>query len=496
MGLMKFRVPAAPGHDADLKRAYLVGPDRIPMNGTVEVRPGSLVIRRTQNESARLVVPFVAEGFGRPVLSTATLAERLEPYDLTVELARGTLNDVQNQLADWEYMGLDLEPALLQRMKTARHHFAQAATVRSQAGGPDAQATLAVRHALAAGRLLTESYTTQVLQRRKELASLGTTELAIDLPESIRTSPPPDSVVRCITSARLRFAWGTVEPDPGRFAWDVPDAQLQWCTSRKITPSIGPLIELRPHALPDWLWLWQGDFDTIIEQATGLVRAAIQRYRGKISTWHLVHRPASSDILGLSEEEQVRLTARLIQVARQLDPDAHLVVDLDRPWADWMAGGPYQLGPLHLADSLARADIGLSGIGLEIAPGYHSPGSPIRELFEFSRLLDLFALINLPLHVGLAIPSAVAPPTERAGLVPVDAAVWPTPPDESLQRSWGSRWLALALAKPFVRSVTWLEPGDDAPRVFPHAGLLRTDRAAKPLAGWLEGFRRELRKGT
>ncbi len=36
-----------------------------------------------------------------PLVGTATLAERPAPYMLAVELARGKLNDIRNQLSDW-----------------------------------------------------------------------------------------------------------------------------------------------------------------------------------------------------------------------------------------------------------------------------------------------------------------------------------------------------------------------------------------------------------
>jgi hypothetical protein len=249
------------------------------------------------------------------------------------------------------------------------------------------------------------------------------------------------------------------------------------------------LIELRPGAIPDWLWLWAGDFDEILSQATEMVRAAITRYRGKVAIWHLVHRPASGEFLGLSEEEQVRLTARLVQAARQVDPDAQYVVDFDRPWGDWLASSTFQLGPLHLADSLARAELGLGGVGIEVAPGFSAPGSPMRELFEFSRLLDLFALVGLPVHVSLAIPSSTIAGGDAK--VSVDPRQWPRAPDDDLQREWASRFIALAVAKPFVRSVTWIEPTDVAPQVFPAAGLFRANHSPKSIVDWLRGFRRD-----
>ena len=71
-------------------------------------------------------------------------------------------------------------------------------------------------------------------------------------------------------------------------------------------------------------------------------------------------------------------------------------------------------------------------------------------------------------------PDPTADPSIR-----VDASQWPTPPDEVLQATWGARWLALAVAKPFVRSVTWLQASDASPHVYPHGGLFRADQTAE-----------------
>ncbi len=489
--MIKFRLPPTEWSEADLRRAYITGPDRTPTPGQVELRNGVLLVRRSSSESGRLVVPWPVEGSGIPVLNTATLTERFEPYDLTVELARGTLNDVQNQVSDWQLVGLAVSTNLECHLKEARHSFAEAATARDQPAKAHAAAESTLRHAVSAGRLLVESYSAQLLEKRLDHSRRLQTLLAIDLDGMPKTKPWSAPALEAINAARVQCTWSALVPDSGRYRWEISDAQLSWCRKRHLTPTAGPLIDLRPGAMPDWLWLWAGDFDQILAQAIELVRNALGRYKGKVGIWHLVHRPASQEILGLSEEEQVRLTARLVQVARQVDPDTHLVVDFDRPWADWMSTANFQLGPLHLADSLARAELGLSGIGVEIAPSFTPWGSPLRELFEFSRLLDLFALVNLPLHISLAFPSSV-PEGAAAGLAQVDARQWPRLPDEQLQRDWTSRWLSLAVAKPFVRSVTWLEPSDTSPRLYPASGLFRADGSPKPAFSWLRQFRREM----
>ena len=157
-----------------------------------------------------------------------------------------------------------------------------------------------------------------------------------------------------------------------------------------------------------------------------------------------------------------------------------------------MGSSPFQLGPLHLADYLVRADLGLAGIVLEVAPGYSNPGSHIRDLFDFSKLLDLYALLNLPLYVWLTLPSATGPDPLADPSVRVEIDQWPSLPDESLQANWAARWIALAVAKPFVRSVSWNQPSDAAPHLYPHGGLFRPDQSPKPIVGWLKSFRKEI----
>lgn len=491
MGLHRFRYsPQDQGaRPPGLKRAYITGLDRTPSRTNVEVRPGLLTCRRDDPESGRLHVPWPVEGFGQPVVSTATLAERPEPYDLAVELARGRLNDVRNQAADWQLMGLETTPQLDQRLLEAGRAFAQAATHRDDPDTAAAAARTSLLASFRAAEVLMASYTEQVLKRRRDYSRRLSTQLSCGLAGDPKKKPGYAALARGVNTARLPCSWAKLAPTEGRLRWEDTDAQLAWCRAQKLTPEAGPLIELRAGRVPDWLWLWQGDYDQIAGMAEDFVSQAMTRYKGKIATWHLVHRAGTGEVLGLGEEAQVRLIALLLKAARRVDPEAHLVIDFERPWAGWLAGGGFQLGPLHMADSLARAEIGLGGIGLEIALGYGPPGSHFRDLLDFSRLLDLFALVSLPLHVSFALPSATVPDPQADPNVTLDPEMLPRPPDEAFQRVLAAQWMALAVAKPYVRTVGWEQPEDAVPHLFPHAGLLRPDGTPKPLVEWLATFR-------
>jgi hypothetical protein len=115
----------------------------------------------------------------------------------------------------------------------------------------------------------------------------------------------------------------------------------------------------------------------------------------------------------------------------------------------------------------------------------------MRDLFEFSKLLDLYSLLNVPLCIWMALPSATGPDPLADPAVQVEKEQWPSSIDENLQAAWGAKWLALAVSKPFVRTATWLERSDAIPHLYPHAGLLRPDRTPKPLLSWMRMMREQ-----
>jgi hypothetical protein len=491
MGELKFRVtpPDLVNRLPGLKRAYVTGLDRTPGRMTVQLKPGLMICRRESPESGRLHVAWPVEGRGTLMLNTATLPDRDEPYDLAVELARGRLNDVRNQLADWQQMGLPTSPEIDQQLQRSKHAFSVAVTSWNQPKRAAKASAASLVSSLNAGDLLIQDYAAWVLKKRLEFQSPLPTAFGTVLSGDMKKTPWTGAIAAAVNMARIHCAWSRIAPTEGKLRWDEPDAQLAWCKSQKIIPTAGPILDLRPGALPDWLWLWQGDFEEIQSMAVDVTRAAVNRYRGKIAAWHLVSRPASGEILGLTEEEQVRLTARILQTARQADPNVQLIVNFDRPWGGWLGSSTFQIGPLHLADSLAKADLGLSGIGLEIAPGFLGAGSVMRSLNDYSRLLDTFALVNLPLHVTLVAPSSDADDPAADANAKLDLSQWPSVPDDALQREFAERWLPLTVAKPFVRSVTWGTFSDSAPHLYPNTGLIRADGSVKPIVEAMAALR-------
>ena len=337
-----------------------------------------------------------------------------------------------------------------------------------------------------AGDLLTEAYLSQILQNRLAATGKLSTQLGCVLTGDPDKLPFAAQWPTAFNSCQIGVSWKQIVPSEGKYRWELLDAQLAWCRRNKLNVEAGPLIEFRPAALPDWIWLWEGDSETISGFVTEFVRQVVQRYRGKIPLWHVVHRPASQEILGLSEEEQIRITARAIQAARQADPSAQLSIGVDRPWAEWMSSSHFQLGPLHLCDYLLRSDLGISSIGDRDRAGVHEPRAATSATCSSSPSCSTSTRCSTCRSTcSWPFPRRTGPTRRPTRASRSTRPQWPTPPDEALQSTWGARWLALAVAKPYVRSVTWLQASDAlAPRLPPRRALPRRSdpQADLPLA--------------
>ena len=187
MGMMRFRVfPTERITEEMVQQAYLSGIDRASWPVRTSVEGGELILQRSVSDSANLHVPWPVEGYGPLTLTSGSLMERPEPYLLPLELARGTIVQVRNQLSDWQVIGLSVPAAVPAKLAEAVERFSWAVVTQDEPATSAEHAEAALRAALDAGDLLAAAYAEQALAVRRrnggKLASflgadLGTTLL-------------------------------------------------------------------------------------------------------------------------------------------------------------------------------------------------------------------------------------------------------------------------------------------------------------------------------
>ncbi|HTU21928.1 MAG TPA: endo-1,4-beta-xylanase [Gemmataceae bacterium] len=463
-----------------MKRSCMAGgPDNMPWPTELHFTPHQLSVSRLVDESGFLMVPWSIEGYGRLMGTSATLIERPHPYNLLVELARGKVNQVRSQAFDWRVGGLVLPPDLERRIHEVSLAFAHAvAGVAPEEAAAQAQKVLDL--AYQAAEQLVQAYVSQVFHIRHQRHTRLDTTLACRLDTSV---PPPgltDQLVPAFNSVCLPFSWNTVESEEGTYRWEEADALVSWAQQQHLAISAGPLIDFSSAQLPAWLWTWEHDLPSLSAFMCKFVETAVRRYRNRIRRWQLTAASNCASLLSLSEDDLLNLTYRLTESARQIDPSLELVLGIAQPWGEYMTLADRSHSPFIFADTLIRSGLSLSALNVELVMGVSPRGSYCRDLLEISRLLDLYALLGVPLRVTLGYPSSAQPDADADPELHVEGGHWSSGFTPDVQAAWAAEVAALVLCKPYVQGVQWTHLRDVQTHQFPHCGLVDSRDQVKP----------------
>jgi hypothetical protein len=473
-----------------LGQVYVCGQDEIPWYGRAYMSGDQLIVERAESDSGSVFVPWRIDGRGVMLLGTSTLMERDRPYQLEVELARGTVNRLRNQLAQWELLGLVVSDALRGKVLLATQHFSRAATAEE----PGLAAEHA-EHAIAAAADAMDHAADAYCEQATELRRGQSRRLATWLGVHLGAEMPPLAVARQLLPAfnmvSVPLTWRTIEASEGRRSWKHADAQIDWARTAGLKVVGGPLLELDDRGVPDWTYLWEGDFDSLLGFMLEHVTTVVKRFRGKVHLWQTVARMSHGRVLALSEEQRLQIAAQAITKIRELDPNTPLVATFDQPWAEYLATEQLDLAPLHFADALVRADLGLSGLGLELNVGYHPGATPHRTPLAYSRLIDTWGLLELPLLVTLTVPSSADKDPAATGRTQVLSSEG-SDVSPATQAAWIERHVPLFLAKAPVQVILWNQLSDAAPHHYPHGGLIDAQNEPKPALESLRKIRQRL----
>jgi len=486
MGLMRFLVcPPQRITEEMVQQAYLSGIDRVSWPVRTAVENGQLLLQRTVSDSANLHVPWQIEGRGWLILTTGSLMEQPQPYQLPLELARGTVAQLRNQLFEWQMMGLPLPQAATAKAAEAVGYLARAAVLQEDPPASAKLAEMAIGTALEAGDWLAGAYVEYALAARRRSGGKLSALLGVNLGGSRPDGDIARQLPLAFNAAVVPIGWREVEAVEDTFSWEAPNRQIQWCKAQGLKVCGGPLMLFDWPGLPDWLCLWEGDFESIFAFVSEFIQAAVARYRGSVDVWICAGRINTAEILSLSEEEKLQLAARAIELVRSLDPAAPAVVSFDQPWAEYLSRREMDFPPLQLADALVRAGLDLTALMLEINLGYHPGGTLPRSPLEFNRQLEHWRLLGLPLWVSITVPSTCDNDPLATRPAKPSPGTWTT----KSQQAWIARYVPLILAKPYVQGVLWNQLGDGQPHDFPHGGLFTPQGQAKPALKTLAAIR-------
>lgn len=450
MPQIAFDVPAdlSPAHRDAVERVWLAGGyDGSPVPVKRHQANGRLTLTRAENESVLAAAPWPgSDGFER-VVTSGTLRLARDPYPLLTELGRGAVNRVRSLVAMFHSVGLPVPQSLLDAVGRVSKQFGRVA-LKSETD------TVAACEVIDAACELADNCASRLteyrLQARLNMDGPLPTRLGCRLARPL----PPDQAalfVDTFHAVRIVPQWRQIEPRESAFDWSVLDPLVEWATAAGLEVSIGPLIDLADGPFPDWLAASYGDLPNLAAYVSDFVGTVVQRYRREVRQWQAFAGFNHADALGLSEDDRIRLAARVLESVTDADPKGERTFAVSQPWGEYLSSEDHTYAPLVFADTLLRAGFQVAAIDLEVLSGAGRRSGYGRDPLDVLQLFELFGQLGLPMDVTLASP------------VP--------------------SFLPTVLGAPSVRAVFWdsWSPADPAARVPPLA-LVGADGAAERLA--------------
>jgi hypothetical protein len=464
--------------------AIAMGPESVPIEGSVSFRDGLLTVERSEEHAVGVALLWDMGPFGSYHMETTRLRHRQKPYNLNVELARLRLMKIVQKQEDWNLFDIPRGgEKFSQQLKDAQAVFADALGHLEE---PIEAAKLA-DESLVMSVELSEQLATlhgdMLLNRRKASNQFARHLLGCRVNSSVQNQKYKDSLSAMFDYAVVPMPWKQIQPEEGAFETPSVDEWIETLNRKRVPVIGGPLIRLAESDVPDWMFIWEHDYETLRQMAYEYVQKVVHRYRKGVGVWNVVAGLSANKIFPLSFEQLIELTRLLISQVKNMLPQARTLVTITQPYGEYHAKGPGTVPPMLYAEMVAQAGINFEAFGLEVEMGVPAPGAFARDLFQFSCMLDRFSTLGRPLFItAISAPSRNTPDPgdlTEGKLDPAAAGRWRRPWDPQLQAEWMEAVYRIALSKPYVESIAW---GDlaDISQNLPGGGMLDDMLRPKP----------------
>jgi hypothetical protein len=467
--------------------AMAVGPESVPVPGEVAFRDGLLVVNRKDDHAVGCALLWDVGPLGCFVLETPRLQPRDKVYNLNVELARFRLMKIVQKQEDWNLFDFPKFDKFLQKLHEGQMLFADALGKLHEPATAAALADRALEMAIDLSEQLAAFHAELLLSRRKQTNGFVRHIFGCRVDPQVTNERYRETALSQFDYAVVPMSWKDVQPEEQAFNVAAVDEWVELLGKRRVPAIAGPLVRLDAQHVPDWMVIWEHDFDTLREMAYDYVQKMVTRYRKAVAVWNVVAGVQTNTAFSLSFEQVIELTRLLVSQVKTLLPGARTLVTITHPFGEYHArgrgGAPAGVPPMLYAEMLSNAGIAFEAFGLEIELGVPQTGHFGRDLFQLSCTLDRFATLGKPVFLtAVGAPGRPnADPGDVSGgrLSPEAAGRWHRPWDPQLQAEWMEAVYQLALSKPFVEAVAWANLADLRP-TLPGGGLLDDLLQPKP----------------
>ncbi len=498
--MLKFLVfqDGQPAETWPLRNAYLVDSEGNGVRSEMTFEDGRIICEKREAGTAALCLQHAVADLGELTLQTCLLPERDEPYLLAVELARHRLMTVYNKLEDWAMFELEPSHPVSKREEKARKQFVEALCLQKE--DPVEAARLAnesLAAALDGSEELALAHSELLLNRRKESGMLPKLPIGCGV-----ALPQHDERTRMSLAAnfdyiQLPLPWKQLSPEENAYRWQDTDRWAEWLQQSRKPVVAGPIVSFEPSSLPDGLYIWEHDYDTVRDLIYEHIEKVVERYKHVVTAWNIVSGLHVNKHFTFNFEQLMDLTRMATMLVKKLHPAATVIVELRQPFGEYYAANARSIPPMMYIDLLIQSSIQFDAFGLRLPMGQAVDGQYTRDLMQVSSMLDQFAGFGKQLYLTVAAPSE--PVTDlmiasTASDEPVDAnsGHWRRPWSPGVQGHWLEAVFQIAMSKPYIDGVCWSDVVDHLDIELPLAGLVSSDQQPKVGYRRLINFRSNL----
>lgn len=475
-----------------LSGAYLFGADMIPLRHVdkISFKNGILDCQKRSQDSSGLSLLWPIEGNGQLLLSTTRLPEREEPYNLNLELARARLMQITLKREDWALFDqIDELDVMAQEVQDL---FIEALQHISKPEKASLLADEALKKGVEFSEKLAAKYAEQFLAARFRNKTLGRHTLGCKIdPARIDNEKYRKWLMEMFGYISIPINWAQIETEKGEYDFDALDKCIHFLAGRRLALCVGPLLKFTPDHIPQWLLNEKPGFEKIREYAYEFVTEIVSRYKKLIHVWRVISGINALNCFGFSFEQVIEMTRTATLAAKSVDAKSRKIVELLHPWGEYYAYDKTTVPPLVYVDMVIQSGISFDAFGLQFHFGKDEPGRHVRDMMQVSSRLDCFAAVPKPIHItGVSIPDAHGeedPAGHKAGC-------WRKEWDQDLQANWLEEFYKLALARPFINTVTYSCLADQGDSPMNRCGLLTEKLSPKKAFLTVAKFQRRILK--
>ncbi len=472
MGRYLFSIPHSERFDPEsMVRAQIIGMEGIPWTSTSTIQDGQLIVFRHVDLSGRLLVPFQSRQHGVIYLTTATLPESEQAWPLDLELARGSLSRLRNQVSIWEESGLVIPESVRAQINRLTEEYAEALFPD---GGTTADRT---------------QRCIDVIDDVVNLMFVVADEYSRQVSELARNRPDAVPVQAGLAGSREQAGMLGLEvvQQFARFSSSAPETRivdvsslepvLEWMGDAPAGKFrlAGPVIDFSDSDLPLWLSASES-FEQRLSVTKSVCREMGKRFGRQLKLIHAIAGISGVGHQHFNYPQQLQMSIEILETLDRTMPNTSVMASFDQPWGERLVLANGGVPAMEIAESLLRYGARLSAFGLEFNLGYWPQGTLVRDPLQWVDLIDRWSQFGLPLVVYLSAPLGHPddlPANRFSQTVCRDCL------DEDFS-TYLQTIANLLASRPAINAIVWKYAVDRPGARFPLAGLIDESGQPKP----------------